>query len=112
MSAVGTRVIAEVRRKHRLATLATSRHTYETLVRVAAIQTPDQFQSFLTRLEGQFISMLQVLGVNSLKPIAPMPEAVVRDMVASASLNDRLVTIATPHHRGVSTFSGPANLCG
>ena len=68
---------------------------------MAAIQTPDEIQSLVARLEGQMISRLQVLGINSLKSTAPMPDAVAGDVIASTSVEDRLFAISTADHQVV-----------
>lgn len=60
-----------------------------------AIQTPDEIQSLLTQLEGQKIAALQVLGINSLKSMVPMPDALSGEAVESASVADRFVTVVT-----------------
>lgn len=64
-----------------------------------ATQTYDEIQSLLTRVEGQTILTLQVLGINSLKSISPMPDALAGDVITSASANDRLITVLTADHQ-------------
>ena len=54
---------------------------------MAAIQTPDEIQAILTRLEGEQIATLQVLGINSLKSSSPMPHALEGDMVESSAVH-------------------------
>ena len=65
---------------------------------VAAIQTPDEIQAILTRLEGEVIATLQVLGINSSKSSSPTPDALEGDMVESSSVADRQFTVVTTGH--------------
>ncbi|MEI2825789.1 MAG: hypothetical protein V9F04_04855 [Dermatophilaceae bacterium] len=65
---------------------------------MAAIQTPDEIQAILTRLEGEQIATLQVLGINSLKSSSPMPHALEGDMVESSAVTDRQFTVVTNRH--------------
>ena len=41
-----------------------------------AIQSAKQIQELLERLSGRQIAGLQVFGINSLKSLFPMPEAI------------------------------------
>lgn len=68
---------------------------------MAAIQTPDEIRGLLARLQNQTISTLQVLGINSLKSMSPMPDALVGAAVESTTVDDRRFTITTQHHRVV-----------
>ncbi|MGY1609372.1 hypothetical protein [Geodermatophilus sp. SYSU D00700] len=68
---------------------------------MAAIQTSDEIESLLARLEGMEIERLQVLGINSLKSLSPMPEALAGDVIASTSVEDHLLTIVTAAHQVV-----------
>lgn len=65
---------------------------------MASIQTSDEIQEILTRLHGHEISTLQVLGINSLKSMSPMPDALVGDVVESSSIQDRVFTVRTQAH--------------
>lgn len=65
---------------------------------MAAIQTPDEIQSLLSQLEGQEIAALQVLGINSLKSMDPMPDALTGDVIKSTTLDDRHFTMCTTTH--------------
>ncbi len=65
---------------------------------MAAIQTPDQIQANLTRLEGEKIAALQVLGINSLKSFLPMPDALVGDTIESSEVVDRQFIVSTTGH--------------
>lgn len=67
-------------------------------VAMAATQTPDEIQTILARLEGEEISALQVLGINSLKSHSPMPEALQGDKIESTAVFDRHVTLITTAH--------------
>src|SRR4051794_5172659 len=63
------------------------------------MQTSDEMESLLARLDGQEISTLQVLGINSLKSMTAMPEALAGAVVRSTSVDDRLFTIVTDEHQ-------------
>lgn len=65
---------------------------------MAAIQTCDEIQSLVTQLEGQEIAALQVLGINSLKSMAPMPDVLAGDVIESSTVTDRHFTMCTPTH--------------
>ena len=67
-------------------------------VTMAAIQTPDEIQAVLARLEGEEIATLQVLGINSLKSFSPMPDALAGDTIESSIVADRLFTVTTTGH--------------
>jgi hypothetical protein len=62
---------------------------------MASIQTTDEIRDILTRLEGQEIAGLQVLGINSLKSLSPMPDALVGEVIAGSSVDGRTFTIRT-----------------
>ncbi len=66
---------------------------------MVAIQTSEEIQSLLAHTEGQEIETLQVLGINSLKSMAPMPEGLAGDVVESAAVVDRLITVVTSAHQ-------------
>jgi hypothetical protein len=66
---------------------------------MAAIQTPDEIRSLLTQLVGQEIAALQVLGINSLKSMAPMPDALAGDVIESTTVDDRHFTLVTTSHK-------------
>lgn len=68
---------------------------------MAAIQTSEEMQSLLARLEGHEIATLQVLGINSLKSMSPTPEALSREVIESTGVQDRLFTITTGNHKVV-----------
>lgn len=65
---------------------------------MTAVQTVDEIQAILDRLQGEEIATLQVLGINSLKSTSPLPEAIVGDAVESTSVESRLVSITTSLH--------------
>jgi len=69
------------------------------MVNMAAIQTSDEIQSLLTRLDGCEIATLQVLGINSLKSMSPMPDALIGEIIESTSVADRLFTVTTASHQ-------------
>lgn len=56
--------------------------------RVVSIQTSDEVPEILTCLHGHAISALQVLGINSLKSMSPMPDALAGDVVESSSVQE------------------------
>ena len=65
---------------------------------VTAIQTASQIHDILERLHGQEIAGLEVLGINSLKSLSPMPDALVGDTVTATESFDRLFRIRTNAH--------------
>ncbi len=65
---------------------------------MTSIQTPDEIQAILARLEGKEIADLQVLGINSLKSFSPMPDALTGDTIEASAVSDRLFTVTTTHH--------------
>ncbi|GIG89833.1 hypothetical protein [Plantactinospora endophytica] len=65
---------------------------------MAAVQTLDEIQAILHRLQGEEIATLQVLGINSMKSTSPLPGTVVGDTVESTSVDNRLVSITTSLH--------------
>lgn len=68
---------------------------------MARLQTSGEVQSLLTRLEGETISLLQMLGVNSLKSMTAMPEALAGETVTATLVEDRRLTVFTSGHRVV-----------
>jgi hypothetical protein len=69
------------------------------MVTMATIQTSDEIQALLARLEGQQIATLEVLGINSLKSTSPMPDALAGDAVESTNVEGRLFSITTTNHQ-------------
>jgi hypothetical protein len=65
---------------------------------VAAPQNVNQIHQILERLNGQKIAGLQVLGINSLKSLSPMPHELVGDTVIATAVSDRMFTIRTNVH--------------
>jgi len=65
---------------------------------VSAIQSAEQIKELLERLHGRKIAGLQVLGINSLKSVSPMPETVTDQVVTASEIADRVVTIRTASH--------------
>lgn len=62
---------------------------------VTAVQTSDEIQAILQRLHGREIASLQVLGINSLKSLSPMPDAAAGEVVSECESVDRVVTVRT-----------------
>ena len=52
----------------------------------------------LARLHGQEIATLQVLGINSLKSLTSMPDALAGETIESTSVADRRFTVTTRSH--------------
>jgi hypothetical protein len=71
------------------------------MVTMATIQTSNEIQTLLARLEGQQIATFQVLGINSLKSMSPMPDALAGDAIESTNVQDRLFSITTTNHQVV-----------
>ena len=65
---------------------------------MVAIQTLDEIQAILARLEGEEIVVLQVLGINSLKSFSPMPDALAVDTIESSAVSERHFTVTTTGH--------------
>jgi hypothetical protein len=65
---------------------------------VATIQTADEIQAILERLQGEEIVALQVLGINSLKSLTPTPYALVGGLVEGTAVADRRVPVTTLAH--------------
>lgn len=68
---------------------------------MAATQTADEIRSILAHLEGEEIAALQVLGINSLKSLTPMPDALVGEKIKSTRVTDRVFTVITGGHQAV-----------
>lgn len=68
---------------------------------MAAVQTPDEIEAILARLEGEDVGTLQVLGINSLKSLVPMPDALSGEKVESTTVAQRLLTVTTTGHEVV-----------
>jgi hypothetical protein len=65
---------------------------------MAVIQTTDEISVILAKLEGEEVATLQVLGINSLKSVTPMPDALAGDLISSARVEERLLMISTAGH--------------
>jgi hypothetical protein len=65
---------------------------------MATVQTIDQMQAILTRLEGEEIAAFQVLGINSLKSMSPPPDALEGEIVESVRVSDRQLSVSTVGH--------------
>jgi hypothetical protein len=77
---------------------------------MAAIQTSDEIRFIAARLHGQEIATLQVLGINSLKSISPMPDALAGDVIESTSVENRQFTVTTAQHHVVFDLQRTGNL--
>lgn len=66
---------------------------------MATVQTSDEIQAILSRLEGEEITTLQVLGINSLKSLSLMPEALAGEEIESTHVSDRMFTVTTADHQ-------------
>ncbi len=62
---------------------------------MASTQTTEEIRDMLSRLEGQEIVSLQVLGINSLKSFSPAPDAIVGEVVVGSDVQGRTFTIRT-----------------
>ncbi|NGN93180.1 hypothetical protein G5C66_10585 [Nocardioides sp. KC13] len=60
-----------------------------------ALQTADEIEAILARLHGRSIGALQVLGINSLKSVDPMPDALTGAVVISSQVSGRLLRLTT-----------------
>ncbi|MFF9130420.1 hypothetical protein [Streptomyces sp. NPDC014806] len=66
---------------------------------MATIQSAAEIAPLLERLKGKKIAMLQVLGVNSLKSVSPLPEALVGEAVTKVDVVERIINMHTAGHR-------------
>lgn len=71
------------------------------MVYMVAIQTHEEIQSLLARTEGLAVSALQVLGINSLKSVSPMPHDLNGEIIESANLDGRTIAVTTATHLAV-----------
>ena len=62
---------------------------------MASTQTTEEIHNMLSRLEGQEIASLQVLGINSLKSFSPAPDAIVGEVIAASDVKGRTIRIRT-----------------
>jgi len=60
---------------------------------VPSIQTAQEIRDILRRLEHDSIRAVQVLGINSLKSISPLPEDLIGARVTRTAVDDRILTI-------------------
>jgi hypothetical protein len=65
---------------------------------VPAIQSAERIQERLERLSGREIAGIQVFGINSLKSLLPMREAITDEVVTAAEIADRIVAVRTASH--------------
>lgn len=65
---------------------------------MALAQTADDIESTIERLYGRRITLLQVLGINSLKSLTPPADAVVGDTVEGIDVAARTLTLRTSRH--------------
>lgn len=68
---------------------------------MAAVQTHNEIQSLLMRLEGREVKILQVLGINSLKSVSPILDVLAGEVIDSTDVDGRLFTVTTSSHRVV-----------
>ena len=66
---------------------------------VASVQTADEIASIMGCLHGKRITVLQVLGINSLKSLTPPVEALVGDAIEGSYVADRILTLRTSSHQ-------------
>lgn len=59
------------------------------------VQPPDEILAILRRLHGQEIAGLQVLGINTLKSVLPLPEALVGEPVTGSEVAGRTFRLVT-----------------
>jgi hypothetical protein len=59
------------------------------------VQPPDEILAILRRLHGQEIAALQVLGINTLKSVLPLPEALVGETVTGSEVAGRTFRLVT-----------------
>jgi hypothetical protein len=79
---------------------------------VPTIQSAEQIQGLLERLTGREIAGIQVLGINSLKSLLPMPEAITGGVVTVAEIGVASWRVAPPATPLPSISSGLAASSG
>ncbi|MEU4603492.1 hypothetical protein AB0F43_10980 [Kribbella sp. NPDC023972] len=62
---------------------------------MATVQSEEEIRDLLTRLVGEKITGFQVLGINSLKSLAPPPDAVVGEVVSAIEVAGRILRLQT-----------------
>lgn len=65
---------------------------------MASVQSSDEIASIIDRLNGTRITLLQVLGINSLKSLATPLDALVGEAITESEVTERIVTIRTSGH--------------
>ena len=65
---------------------------------MATPQDVEQIHEILEQLTGREVAGLQVLGINALKSLAPMPHELIGDIVIATAVSDRMFTITTDVH--------------
>lgn len=65
---------------------------------VASAQTAHEIASTSERLLGRWITLLQVLGINSLKSLTPTLDGLVGDTVEGVDVVERMLTLRTSRH--------------
>lgn len=65
------------------------------LADMVAVQSTDEMLELLGRLLGQSVGGLQVLGVNSLKSVAPTPGDLVGQAITAVGVAGRVITLQT-----------------
>ncbi|MEU9342010.1 hypothetical protein AB0D74_12430 [Streptomyces sp. NPDC048278] len=66
---------------------------------MATIQSAAEIAPLLERLKGKKITTFQVLGINSLKSVSPLPEALVGEAVTEVDVVERIINMHTVGHR-------------
>ncbi|MFI9283848.1 hypothetical protein [Streptomyces werraensis] len=66
---------------------------------MASIQSAAEIATLLERLKGKKIALLQVLGVNSLKSVSPLPQALVGEALTEVDVGERIINMHTAGHR-------------
>lgn len=61
-------------------------------------QTSDDISAILARLHWRTVSLLQVLGINSLKSVTPPLEDLVGEGIEGSDVDDRIVTLHTARY--------------
>jgi hypothetical protein len=67
-------------------------------VLVAVEQSADEMLAILGRLHGQEIATLQVLGINTLNSVLPLPEALVGETVTGSDVAGRTFRLVTVNY--------------
>lgn len=65
---------------------------------MASVQTVGEIRSVVEHVHGARVVVLQVLGINSLKSLAPPLDALLGDTIEGSEVLERILTVRTSRH--------------